>query len=767
LSSSALKLTGSFADVARDERPASRGGGGGGGGGGWLTSQEAAERLGISVGQVNRRCGELWAGEGLARLMRGDDGRQRWHVRQDADDRLADEPTGEGGGGGDQVDPADARREAQARILDGLTRERREAVAARKLVVEEFEQAVADNASLAARGLPSMSKAELFKAFPGLALQRHGDRLLCGPKGFSETTLRRWIKGAAADDLAGLIDKRWQGARADDAVVGVVAGSGGPDYSQFLAECRTRWMHDASPSKAAIHKAVAIIARVKGWDVPASVRTTQLHLSASTTPAERVRRRGGPRKFEEDVQPRMDRDYSGLRSNEVWVGDHHRCDWMVSFVDVRTGELKHKRPWLTAWMDCRSRLIVGWRLYLHEPNADEVLLSFRQAAMAHGEPEVVLVDNGKDYNASVLRGSTTQERREARRRQKLRAKQRIDFGGDEMQTRASGAFTRRGIKVVNCLPYHGESKPIERWFGTLESQCGRIYFRDSYTGPDAKAKPEGLAGRLSRGLAPDLATSRRILADYLDAQYHQQPHAGHAMDKRTPAEVYAAEWQGQSKRVASPDRLWWEYCSRPKLGTAAAPGVKVGQHGVTFDTRHYGKGDPRLLDRIGERVQLVVDPEDYSRVGVETFDGRQIGLFASNERIPFLADGQTARRERRLVSQAKQHVRRGDEGRLKLAEHPADALSAVAEQQRAEDADRQPPPASPADDGLDLAAMRAEAERAEMERDRVDFRQAAGGEHYAGPQPTGTYGHAAGDDGDELPDPDAIDYGFDEEDDVT
>src|SRR5207249_4534073 len=90
--------------------------------------------------------------------------------------------------------------------------------------------------------------------------------------------------------------------------------------------------------------------------------------------------------------PFHERDYTGLHSNQIWCGDHHPCDCIV------THQGKLVRPWLTAWQDMRSRKIVGAVIYAHDPNSTTVLAAFRVGALAHGVPDRVYIDNGKDYD---------------------------------------------------------------------------------------------------------------------------------------------------------------------------------------------------------------------------------------------------------------------------------------------------------------------------------------------------------------------------------
>ena len=57
-----------------------------------------------------------------------------------------------------------------------------------------------------------------------------------------------------------------------------------------------------------------------------------------------------------------------------------------------------------------------------------------------------------------------------------------------------------GIEKMTALPKHGQAKPIERFFGTLEEGFGKFCY--GYAGNDAKKRPDYLH-KLSKNLAND------------------------------------------------------------------------------------------------------------------------------------------------------------------------------------------------------------------------------------------------------------------------
>lgn len=90
--------------------------------------------------------------------------------------------------------------------------------------------------------------------------------------------------------------------------------------------------------------------------------------------------------------------------NDVWFGDHHQFD---VFVLDRRG--RAVRPWLTAWYDIGSGVLVGWCISTN-PNSETIAESFIRAVAEkpdspiHGAPNAIYIDNGKDYRSHAFDG---------------------------------------------------------------------------------------------------------------------------------------------------------------------------------------------------------------------------------------------------------------------------------------------------------------------------------------------------------------------------
>ncbi|HMO25465.1 MAG TPA: Mu transposase C-terminal domain-containing protein, partial [Tepidisphaeraceae bacterium] len=321
--------------------------------------------------------------------------------------------------------------------------------------------------------------------------------------------------------------------------------------------------------------------------------------------------RKGEEAYTNFCEPSIERDFSTLRTNEWWVADHHPCDvWVLG------PNGKPVRPNLTASMDMRSRVIVGYVISARPPSSSTILSALASAVRAHGAPDTFYVDNGKDFDCYALTGTTKAERR-------MRMQLQID---EQTQEAVKGVLRAIGSDAKFAQPYHPQSKPIERFFRTAADQHDRCF--DSYCGNCPENRPEQLAARLKRRELPTLEEYAASFAEWVEGMYHRQPHEGNDRHGGTPNAVYDASWGDRQKRTASDDVL------RVLLFRQTKP-VKVSKRGVRFDGVWYGYNRPELHDRIGQEVYLRVDDTDLRRVFVFDLQDRLICPADVNVRVGF------------------------------------------------------------------------------------------------------------------------------------
>lgn len=308
----------------------------------------------------------------------------------------------------------------------------------------------------------------------------------------------------------------------------------------------------------------------------------------------KILRNEGKKGFDDKCMPHMDIDYEALASNEQWVADHHVFDVLV---ESKNGEIF--RPWLTAWLDRRSRYIVGYEINPCPPNSDIVLRSFAKACQQSGIPETVLLDNGKDFKA-------------------------YDLFNNENGKSVAGQM---GIKVTNAIVRNAKAKPIERYFKTLEEKffammscyiAGKPHLRpEKMSMTNKKLKLKGLCMPYEEFLEK---------AQLIIQEMNNSPHHGRGMNGHTPYEVYTENFSRPARMVKDEDvlNILLQRTSRP---------VKVGRNGVRLKATGFCYNSFALFDKIGKEVYARYNSEDVSRIFVYDTEDRFLCKAECNEMV--------------------------------------------------------------------------------------------------------------------------------------
>lgn len=308
--------------------------------------------------------------------------------------------------------------------------------------------------------------------------------------------------------------------------------------------------------------------------------------------------------------PSLYRDYSDLHSNDIWCLDHHLSD-----VFVRNKRGKIVRPWMSCIMDVRSRKIMSMVIRDAKPNKTAIKQGLRIAIEKYGIPKMIQTDNGKDYLSKDL---------------------------DPNEENSMLAVL--GIEKTTAIPYHGQSKPVERFFGTLESKFGKFCY--GYAGNDAKKRPDYLK-KTSEALAKDTHIQSidefiRSCQSWIDNEYGESVHMGNAMNGKTPNQVYASELT-EIKTIDD------------KLRLAVVCGEReqrvVRHDSIELLGRTYRARDGALVNYIGKKVTVVYLPENIDKLYVFDEKFRQICTVTASVLTPFrtstMEDYQEIRREQK------------------------------------------------------------------------------------------------------------------------
>lgn len=317
-----------------------------------------------------------------------------------------------------------------------------------------------------------------------------------------------------------------------------------------------------------------------------------------------------------DNLPYMERSRLDIRSNDIWFSDHHRMD---VFCQDEAGS-RICRLWLTAFYDARSGKIVSHICRNAAPNATVIKQCFRAGVESYGVPWEVYFDNGADYRSK-------------------------DFSQDYPLS----LLKQLGVNTIYATPYHGQAKPVERFFRTLEERFGKMF--PTYTGRDAKQRPEQMRISNQKILtyAAPIGQFTRCLDNFI-CEYNRSPSRGADMGGKSPDEVYRQNLE--VKREIHDRNALNILCGTFERRT-------VQKNGIAFKNRCYECKE--LLHYYKQEVIVSYTPDNLDELNVFDSEMRFIGVAAARVRTPFrhtteedyIKAQKEKKRVRKLVREAK------------------------------------------------------------------------------------------------------------------
>ena len=228
--------------------------------------------------------------------------------------------------------------------------------------------------------------------------------------------------------------------------------------------------------------------------------------------------RQGEKAFNDKCLISILRDWRLVEVGDIVIADGHTLNFET--IDSETG--KPRRMTLLLFLDGASRYPLGWEVMATE-NVDCISSAFRRACIHLGKfPRVVYLDNGKAFRARFFKGCE-----------------------DFEQAGFLGLYRDLGCEVIHAWPYHGQSKPIERFFGTMHEL---EELTPSYTGWDIAHKParlhrneklhRALHAKLGRGPLT-IEETHQWIGDWFEA-YASRPQTRTHLKGKTPGEVFMA-----------------------------------------------------------------------------------------------------------------------------------------------------------------------------------------------------------------------------------
>lgn len=383
----------------------------------------------------------------------------------------------------------------------------------------------------------------------GELAQRHG---------VSKSTVWNYfklVKGVARPDWLPALAPRRKGGGAEAEIDHEL-------WKFFLSDyCRL-----SEPPLSLCYERTVELAEERGLSVPTE-RTFRRRLEREMHPRVLERLRKGKEAAARAV-PAQRRIVEHLHALECVNIDGHKFDVHVLSKHERDkkGNPKVTRPILIGIQDVRSSKLLAWRVCEVE-SAHYVRLVLGDLLEKWGIPGHCVFDNGRGFASKWITGKSA-----FRFRNKVKAEDPV------------GLVVHMGIEVHWALPYHGQSKPIERAWRDLTNRIARHAFCDgAYTGPNPMAKPANAGKRavpwddfvahVDRQIAKHNAKLGRTGRDYKGRSFDQvfvDTYSASAVTKATPEQLRMAMLAAEKKRLDSKtgelnllgNRYWSEACGR-------------------------------------------------------------------------------------------------------------------------------------------------------------------------------------------------------------
>ena len=417
-------------------------------------------------------------------------------------------------------------------------------------------------------------------------------------KAVSVKTLYRKKKALEENDLEGLVDGRGK-ARKGKSSIDEMVWQVFLSFYLDLREPKARECYEATVQYVRKHYPAL------AGSIP-TYSTFMRHIEKDVPYAVQQLGREGKKALRDRCAPYVRRVYDNMASNEIWVADNHTFDIMS-----RDGKSTH-RLYLTAFYDARSGIFTG--VYVTTaPSSQSTVIALRRGIRRYGIPDVIYVDNGREFLTFDLGGL-------GHRKRKSKAAQ----GRHEPPT----ILQRLGIEMMNAQVKNARAKIIERRFLDVKNRISRLF--ETFTGGNVLEKPENLEKLLRAGKGPtDLELTEAVEA-LLEGYLNEQPYGGAVLADRGKPRTQVYKENLHRKRVPRSEE------DLNLLLMRSTRAIKVDRPGVYLTigkTRVYYRTDEFVLNYQGQKVYLRYDPLDLSHVRAYDEDDRFISELPADSRM--------------------------------------------------------------------------------------------------------------------------------------
>jgi len=414
-------------------------------------------------------------------------------------------------------------------------------------------------------GATKTQKQEFILAYKGKAWPKLFEEI--GP--VSWQTLERWkLEQERAGSVLALADKRGVAHRGKSIlserhhtiILGHILHPNAPNIGQCIREIQKRFVADGMfvPSEPTIR------------------RFARTYMKECYDAWMLFRR--GEKEWNDKCALSLLRDWTLLDVGDVVFADGHTLNFET--LNPETG--KPTRMTIVLFYDGASNCPLGWEIMPTE-NTASISAAFRRTCIMLGKfPRVVYLDNGKAFRAKFFKGCPDFEQAGFLGHYK-------DLGCEVLL----GLYGSVGTEVMHAWSYHGQTKTVERFFGTMHEL---EVWMPSYTGNDIAHKParmkrgEKLHRRLyeKMGCRPLTLEETHIQVARWFAEYMNRPQHRTHLKGQTPGEVLEAG-RGPGLTAQEMDRLTLMMMQK-EVRTITKDGIRVNGrlywHEQLYSRRH-------------------------------------------------------------------------------------------------------------------------------------------------------------------------------------
>lgn len=336
------------------------------------------------------------------------------------------------------------------------------------------------------------------------------------------------------------------------------------------------------------------------------------------------------------------RDWSGMSSNEVWVGDGHTFKAKVRHPDRENFAFA---PEVTVIIDAPSRFIVGWAFSLSE-NQIAVSESLGKGMVKYGKPLVYYSDNGSGQTAKTL------------------------------DCPAGGMLARMGVRHETGIPGNPQGRGIiEGLWDITTIAVAKTFKTFQGKGMDGGAIRKNTAAINSakrKDEVPDIVPTWQEFIAACEARFewYNTQHKHSSLGGKTPAEVYHTSF----------DDSWSCHLTDEELATLYRPSMvrKVRRGEVTFSNNIYFN---RQLEELPYKtsVRVSYDLHDASKVWISDLNGVFIceALWDANKKEGFAKSMMQELKQQRKDRKQKKAMDKYNEAELEYSGNAIEGESEV------------------------------------------------------------------------------------------